>query len=134
MLDLAMNIYETNKKTKTENEIKYLIATSINDLKFKDNDSYFFINSNKGQAILFNKELKLDKYLDLLDFKDANNQPIIEIQAKIVKEKKEGFTTNKFVKPNSSDKNSYSKISYIKLFEPFDLAYRDWETDRKSVV
>ncbi|MGJ0290596.1 cache domain-containing protein [Aliarcobacter cryaerophilus] len=118
--NLAMNIYETNKKTKTENEIKYLIATSINDLKFKDNDSYFFINSNKGQAILFNKELKLDKYLDLLDFKDANNQPIIEIQAKIVKEKKEGFTTNKFVKPNSKDEVQYLKLSYVKLFEPFD--------------
>ncbi|MGJ0357411.1 cache domain-containing protein [Aliarcobacter cryaerophilus] len=117
---LAMNIYETNKKTKTENEIKYLIATSINDLKFKDNDSYFFINSNKGQAILFNKELKLDKYLDLLDFKDANNQPIIEIQAKIVKEKKAGFTTNKFVKPNSKDEVQYLKLSYVKLFEPFD--------------
>ena len=115
-----MNIYETNKKTKTENEIKYLIATSINDLKFKDNNSYFFINSNKGQAILFNKELKLDKYLDLLDFKDANNQPIIEIQAKIVKEKKEGFTTNKFVKPNSKDEVQYLKLSYVKLFEPFD--------------
>ncbi len=41
--NLAMNIYETNKKTKTENEIKYLIATSINDLKFKDNNSYFFL-------------------------------------------------------------------------------------------
>lgn len=118
--NLAMNIYETNKKTKTENEIKYLIATSINDLKLKDNDSYFFINSNKGQAILFNKELKLDKYLDLLDFKDANNQPIIEIQAKIVKEKKEGFTTNKFVKPNSKDEVQYLKLSYVKLFEPFD--------------
>ncbi len=26
-------------------------------LKFKDNDSYFFINSNKGQAILFDKEI-----------------------------------------------------------------------------
>ncbi len=41
-------------------------------------------------------------------------------QAQIAKEQKEGFVTNKFIKPNSSDKNSYSKISYIKLFEPFD--------------
>ena len=26
-----MNIYETNKKTKTENEIKYLIVQSLNN-------------------------------------------------------------------------------------------------------
>ena len=117
---LAMDIYETNKKTKTEDEIKYLIATSINDLKFKDNDSYFFINSNKGQAILFDNKITLDTYVDVWDLKDLNNQPIIQIQAKIAKEQKEGFVTNKFIKPNSSDKNNYSKISYIKLFEPFD--------------
>ena len=117
---LAMDIYETNKKTKTEDEIKYLIATSINDLKFKDNDSYFFINSNKGQAILFDNKITLDTYVDVWDLKDSNNQPIIQIQAKIAKEQKEGFVTNKFIKPNSSDKNNYSKISYIKLFEPFD--------------
>ena len=117
---LAMDIYETNKKTKTEDEIKYLIATSINDLKFKDNDSYFFINSNKGQAILFDNKITLDNYVDIWDLKDLNNQPIIQIQAKIAKEQKEGFTTNSFIKPDSNDGIQYSKISYIKLFEPFD--------------
>ena len=117
---LAMDIYETNKQTKTKDEIKYLIAQSLNNFKFKDHNNYFFINSNKGQAILFNKELKLDKYIDLFDFKDANNEPVIQIQAKIVKEKKEGFTTNTFIKPNSNDEVQYSKLSYVKLFEPFD--------------
>ncbi|MGJ0300148.1 sensor domain-containing diguanylate cyclase [Aliarcobacter cryaerophilus] len=118
--NLAMNIYETNKETKTENEIKYLIATSINDLKFKDNDSYFFINSNKGQAILFDNKITLDKYVDVWDLKDSNDDYIIQIQAKIAKEQKEGFVTNKFIKPNSKDEVQYLKLSYVKLFEPFD--------------
>ena len=117
---LAMNIYETNKKTKTENEIKYLIVQSLNNFKFKDHNNYFFINSNKGQAILFDNKITLDKYVDIWDLKDSNDDYIIQIQAKIAKEQKEGFVTNKFIKPNSNDKNSYSKISYIKLFEPFD--------------
>ncbi|MFY9104969.1 cache domain-containing protein [Aliarcobacter cryaerophilus] len=117
---LAMNIYETNKKTKTENEIKYLIVQSLNNFKFKDHNNYFFINSNKGQAILFDNKITLDKYVDIWDLKDSNDDYIIQIQAKIAKEQKAGFTTNKFIKPNSNDKNSYSKISYIKLFEPFD--------------
>ena len=117
---LAMNIYETNKQTKTKDEIKYLIAQSLNNFKFKDHNNYFFINSNKGQAILFDNKITLDTYVDVWDLKDSNNQPIIQIQAKIAKEQKEGFVTNKFIKPNSNDKNNYSKISYIKLFEPFD--------------
>ena len=117
---LAMDIYETNKQTKTKDEIKYLIAQSLNNFKFKDHNNYFFINSNKGQAILFDNKITLDKYVDIWDLKDSNNKPIIQNQAKIAKEQKEGFVTNKFIKPNSNDKNSYSKISYIKLFEPFD--------------
>ncbi|WP_148625603.1 cache domain-containing protein [Aliarcobacter cryaerophilus] len=117
---LAMDIYETNKQTKTEDEIKYLIAQSLNNFKFQEHNNYFFINSNKGQAILFDNKIALDTYVDILDLKDLNNNSIIQIQAKIAKEQKEGFTTNKFIKPNSNDKNQYSKLSYIKLFEPFD--------------
>ncbi|WP_066347736.1 cache domain-containing protein [Aliarcobacter cryaerophilus] len=117
---LAMDIYQTNKQIKTEDEIKYLIAQSLNNFKFKDHNNYFFINSNKGQAILFDNKITLDTYVDVWDLKDSNNKPIIQIQAQIAKEQKEGFVTNKFIKPNSNDKNNYSKISYIKLFEPFD--------------
>ena len=117
---LAMDIYETNKKTKTKDEIKYLIAQSLDNFKFKDNNNYFFINSNKGQGILFDNKITLDNYVDIWDLKDLNNQPIIQIQAKIAKEQKEGFTTNSFIKPDSNDGIQYSKISYIKLFEPFD--------------
>ena len=117
---LAMDIYETNKQTKTKDEIKYLIAQSLNNFKFKDHNNYFFINSNKGQAILFDNKITLDNYVDIWDLKDLNNQPIIQIQAKIAKEQKEGFTTNSFIKPDSNDGIQYSKISYIKLFEPFD--------------
>ena len=117
---LAMDIYETNKKTKTENEIKLLIAQSLNNFKFKDHNNYFFINSNKGQAILFDNKITLENYLDVWDLKDSNNKHTIQVQAKIAKDQKEGFSTNNFTKPNSNDKNNYSKISYIKLFEPFD--------------
>ena len=117
---LAMDIYETNKKTKTKDEIKYLIAQSLDNFKCKDHNNYFFINSNKGQGILFDNKITLDNYVDIWDLKDLNNQPIIQIQAKIAKEQKEGFTTNSFIKPDSNDGIQYSKISYIKLFEPFD--------------
>ena len=117
---LAMNIYETNKQTKTKDEIKYLIVQSLNNFKFKDHNNYFFINSNKGQAILFDNKITLDNYVDIWDLKDSNDDYIIQIQAKIAKEQKAGFTTNKFVKPNSKDEVQYLKLSYVKLFEPFD--------------
>ena len=69
---------------------------------------------------MFDNKITLDTYVDVWNLKDSNNKPIIQIQAQIAKEQKEGFVTNKFIIPNSNDKNNYSKISYIKLFEPFD--------------
>ena len=56
-------------KNKTEDEIKYLIAQSLNNFKFKDHNKLFFINSNKGQAILFDNKITLDKYVDVWDLK-----------------------------------------------------------------
>lgn len=117
---IAMNIYETNKNTKTDDEIKYLIANTLNKIQYQDNNTYFFINSNKGQAILFNKELKLDKYHDIWNLQDKNNSFIVQEQAKIALENKEGFLTHNFIKPDTKDKKEYSKISFIKLFEPFN--------------
>ncbi|MCB9096938.1 MAG: cache domain-containing protein [Arcobacter sp.] len=117
---IAKNIYETNKNKKTDEEIKYLIALALKDLTYENDNTYFFINSNKGQAILFNKEIKFDKYHDVWNLKDDNGNFIIQNQSKIALEKKEGFLINTFIKPDSNDTKQYSKLSYVKLFEPFN--------------
>lgn len=52
--NLAMNIYNENKDTKTQEEIELLIARAINNINY-ETQNIFFINSNKGRAILFNK-------------------------------------------------------------------------------
>ncbi|MBD3828854.1 MAG: cache domain-containing protein [Arcobacter sp.] len=117
---IAKSIYDENKDTKSDDEIKYLIANSLKNLTYPNDNSYFFINSNKGRAVLFNKEIKLDNYTDVWNLKDYNGDFIIQKQAKVALEKKEGLLVNNFVKPDTTDKKQYSKISYVKLFEPFD--------------
>lgn len=116
---LAHEIYNKNKNIKSKDEIKLLIAKALLEFEFQDKNEYFFINSNSGEAILFNKEIKLDENLNLLDLKDKNGKSIVQNQIKIVKESKEGFVTNSFMKPNGESKE-YKKLTYIKLFEPFD--------------
>ncbi len=116
----AYSIYNQNKDIKTSDEIKYLIAKELNNTKYEDENTYFFINSNKGQSILFNKKITLDSYNDIWNLKDGNGEFLIQKQAKMAIEQKEGFLSNFFVKPNSPDQKQYSKISFIKLFEPFD--------------
>lgn len=118
--NLAMNIYNENKDTKTQEEIELLIARAINNINYENDKTYFFINSNKGRAILFNKKIELDSYKDVWKLKDENNNFIVQLQAKIALENKEGFLANTFVKPNSQDTKQYSKISFVELFEPYN--------------
>lgn len=85
---IAKSIYDENKDTKSDDEIKYLIANSLKNLTYPNDNSYFFINSNKGRAVLFNKEIKLDNYTDVWNLKDYNGDFIIQKQAKVALEKK----------------------------------------------
>lgn len=118
--NIAQSIYNQNKYEKTSDEIKLLIANELKNLKYENDKTYFFINSNKGQAVLFNKSIELANNKDVWNLQDENGQLIIQNQAKIALEKKEGFLINNFVKPDSIDKKLYSKISFIKLFEPYN--------------
>ena len=118
--NLAMAIYNENKNTKSEDEIKLLIAKAINNINYETDKTYFFINSNKGQAIIFNKKIELDSYKDVWNLKDENNNLMVQLQSKIALENKEGFLIHSFVKPDSKDTKQYSKISFVELFEPYD--------------
>lgn len=118
--NLAMSIYNENKDTKTQEEIKLLIAKAINNISYENDKTYFFINSNKGQAIIFNKNIELGSYKNVWNLKDENNNFIVQLQAKIALENKEGFLTNTFVKPDSKETKQYSKISFVELFEPYN--------------
>lgn len=118
--NLATNIYEENKDKKTPEEIQLLIAEALNNSSYGNDKTYFFINSNSGQAVLFNKKIKLDTYNDVWNLKDENGNYFIQQQAKIALENKEGFLNTTFVKPDTKDNKQYSKISYVKLFEPYN--------------
>ena len=86
-----MTIYNENKNTKSQEEIKLLIAKAINNISYQTDKTYFFINSNKGQAIILNKKIELDTYKDIWNLKDENNNLIVQLQSKITLENKEGF-------------------------------------------
>ena len=117
--NVAINIYNENKNKKTEKEIKYLIVTTLKNLNFNKR-SYFFINTNDGKAILFNKKSKLNVNSNIWNFKDSKGKLIIQEQSKIALNKKEGFLRTHFFKPDLKDNIQYPKLSFIKNFEPYN--------------
>lgn len=116
---IATDIYNENKNIKTDEEIKYLIVTTLKNIEFNSRD-YFFINTNDGKAILFNKISKLNENQNIWNFQDTKGKFIIQEQSKIALSKEEGFLTTHFVKPDLKDYKEYPKLSFIKNFKPFN--------------
>jgi len=117
---IANSIYEECKDTKSTQEIQTLIVSAIKNLSYNEKRSYFFINTNKGKAILFNKipTLKINK--DVWDLKDKKGNYIVRRQSEIALTQGEGFVTNYFIKPDLNDNIQYPKLSFIKNFKPFN--------------
>lgn len=116
---IATDIYNENKNKKSDEEIKYLIVTALKNIEFNSRD-YFFINTNDGKAILFNKISKLNENQNIWNFQDSKGKFIIQEQSRIALLKDEGFLTTYFVKPNLKNNRQYPKISFVKNFKPFN--------------
>ncbi len=116
---IAYKIYNKNKNIKTKKEIQYLIITTLQNITYEE-DTYFFINSNEGRAILFNKNSYLNDNKNIWNLKDGKGNYFIQEQSNIALNKKEGFIDNYFIKPNTKDTKAYDKLSFIKLFEPYN--------------
>ncbi len=116
----AKAIYEENKNIKSDDEIKYMIVSALKYISFSNKRAYYFINTNDGKAVLFNTKSKLDKNISVWDLKDKKGKYIIRRQAKIAKEDEEDFLINYFIKPDESSGEEYPKISFVKMFKPFN--------------
>ncbi len=117
---IASAIYEENKNIKTKKEIQYLIVTTLKNISFSNKDSYLFINTNDSQHILFNKQSKLNEKVSALKLKDERYNKVVKKQAKLVLRKESGFLLNEFIKPHFNDTKKYKKLSYVKIFKPYD--------------
>ena len=117
---IANSIYEECKETKTPKEIQSLIVAALKNLSYNEKRSYFFINSNTGKAVLFNKTPTLHLNKNVWNLKDVKGNFIVRRQSKIALNKGEGFVTNHFIKPDLNDNIQYPKLSFVKYFKPFD--------------
>lgn len=117
---IAYSLYEENKDKIPKDELQYLIVTALKNISYEDKRAYFFINSNSGQAILFNKQSKLNKNQNVWNLQDSKGEYIIQRQSHVAKNNDEGYLTNYFIKPDLTDNVQYPKLSFVKNFSPYD--------------
>lgn len=114
---IASHIYDRNKGEKNDSEIKRMIFEALRPVRFEDGKGYYFATRLDGVELLFSDRPEMEEK-NLYDLKDSNDRFVIRDMIEIAREKGEGFYEYNWTKPGKEG-NSFRKISFIKLFEPY---------------
>jgi len=130
---IATSIY-INNKSKSKKEITKLIKDALRVIRFNNNRGYFFIYETTGKNIL-HPVLTHIEGKNLWNFQDTKGHYVIKELSNIAKNKKEGFLTWWWTKPNDK-KTEYQKIGFGKYFEPYDwfIGTGEYVEDYKKVL
>lgn len=116
--NIAYSIYNKNKNSLPIEKIKQLIKEALGKVRFNNERGYFFIFSISGIRILYPLHPEKEGE-NILNLQDAKGKYMIKGMIKLIKKKKEGFY--QYVRPHPYYHDRfYRKLSFIKLFEPFN--------------
>ncbi|MDX9695092.1 MAG: cache domain-containing protein [Bacteroidales bacterium] len=117
-ISMAQNIYTEYKNKKSAGEIQKIIIDALRPIRFNNGRGYYFIGSLNGSEYLF--PIKTDyEGKNLVNLQDDMGNYVIRDEILTVKTYDEGFCYGYWKKPGLSD-NTYQKISFVKLFAPYN--------------
>lgn len=119
--DIAQNIYEQNKYTKSESEIKRLIIDALRPMLWNNGESFIFILDKEGKFTLAPSYLRHLEGQSIIDFQDATGRFVIREEIHLVKSKGEGFLWDTFTRAGYDPKIQYKQMAYVK-----DMGHFDW--------
>ena len=134
--DLMNTIYEENKHTLSTKELEKKILDTLRKIRFGTNGYYFILHLKNDKEIIA-KLLPSTPHLEntnTYNFKDLDGKYYPREFAKIGTENKEGFVNYKYYK--LSQKKEFSKISFVKVFEPYNwiIGYGEYMDDIERSV
>ena len=116
--DIALNLYNRNKTSKSPAEIKQIIIDALRPIRYNNQRGYYFITRLDGVEILSADRPEMEG-LNLIGMQDTQGKSVIRDMIDLVKKSGQGFYRYAWTKPQSIGKD-FPKIAYIKHFEPFD--------------
>ncbi|MGA1932891.1 sensor histidine kinase [Arcobacter sp. YIC-464] len=111
-------IYLQNESL-TKEEILEKVVKSLDPQRFYSNASGYYFIIDLNDKVIMQPQTPSHVGLTLSDLQDKEGKYFIQEFNKIVKEKKEGFTTWYWDKPHTNKISK--KLGYVKLFEPLGI-------------
>jgi diguanylate cyclase (GGDEF)-like protein len=108
--------YQQSRNSQSAQDIQEFIKGFVKLYRYDRGTGYFFINQGT-RCVLHPIKPAMDG-MDLVDLKDSDGKYFIRDFVQLVKSKKEGFISYKWLNPSSNQIEE--KITYIFYFAPFD--------------
>ncbi|WP_323596925.1 sensor histidine kinase [Aliarcobacter butzleri] len=118
--EMATNIYEKYKITKSKQEIFQIIKVALSGIRFNEGRGYFFIDDIYGNKLSHPIDTSIEGK-NFLNYTDVNGYKFFENIVNTIKEKTERFDEYYWYKPNTN-KEIGRKIAFYKTFEPLNIA------------
>ena len=116
---IAYSIYENNKNTKSEKEIKKLIKDAIRPIRFNNGRGYFFIHDKSIFANTMHPIMPQLEGKNSYNVKDAKGVYIIRQMHEKLKQQDETPYEWYWYKPGDKQ-TQHKKIGYIRNFTPYN--------------
>jgi len=116
--NIATNIYNENKGLKDIRDIEKMVKDALRPIRFYEGRGYYFAVRLDGVEQLFPDRPDMEG-INLLNLLDTKGKYVIKDMIDIVKKDREGIYEYTWTKPEQEGK-AFPKLSYIKLFEPFN--------------
>jgi methyl-accepting chemotaxis protein len=97
-------------------ELKQKLIEIINSTRY-GTEGYFWVNDTDAVIVIHPIKRQLDGK-NLYDFKDANGKQIFKVFAEVASKNGDGFVD--YVWPKPGFEEPQDKVSYVKLFKPFN--------------
>lgn len=117
---IGSHIYNQNKNTKNDAEIKKMIIDVLRAMTWNDGESFIFILDKNGVFTLAPEYLKHKEGQSIIDFQDATGRFIIKEEIAIVNSVGEGFLWDTFTRANKDPKTQYKQLAFVKDFKIYN--------------
>ncbi len=120
-INTADTIYHQYKDTKTPDEIKNIITTTLRPLQWNNGESYIWIVDYHGVLQLGSDNLSHLEGTSILDFKDAEGLEVIKEEINLCKKEGKGYLWDTFSKPGEDLDKQFRQLAFVK-----SLGHYDW--------
>jgi PAS domain S-box-containing protein len=114
---IATHIHEQYKDTRSSAELEAMVRETLRPIRFNNGRGYFFATRLDGVEQLCATCTNLEN-TDLTNLQDTRGAYVIRDMIEVVRKDGEGYYSYTWGKPDAPGK-AYAKISFVKLFEPF---------------